>query len=130
MLLRWEAPTAERKKQQSFVLAVVSPGAVGVAPLGSSKMRVLCLMPVSFAPCRIFGYDVGAGKFTVFILLGVWISVSSLDVGGIDMYLGNWNCIFASSLLSMSTPSGVVRATFFTILLGCAALWLGYTYFL
>ena len=46
------------------------------------------------------------------------------------MYLGNWNCIFASSLLSMSTPSGVVRATFFTILLGCAALWLGYTYFL
>ena len=87
-------------------------------------------MPVSFAPCRIIGYDVGAGKFTAFILLGAWISMSSLAVGGIDMNLGNWNCNFASSFLSMAIPPGVVRTTFFMILLGCAALWLGYTYYL
>ena len=41
------------------------------------------------------------------------------------MNFGNWKCNFASSI-----PPGVVRTTFFMILLGCAALWLGYTYYL
>ena len=84
-------------------------------------------MPDSIAPYRISWYDVGAGKIAVFFTLGCMILVSSSGTDDIDMNLEYWYCSFAACLSTGISPSGAERLASYTILLGCAVLWYGYT---